>query len=1041
MIVGDFIGYIPFNPIFSVVRTGTGDLDLVAGGNLAQRSPYGVYTAGTQSQGVGAAFDQPRALIRDGKVLGKEGADYESLVSGDGRLSHAWYPTGGGNLLLRAGGNLTGDLWTQSGYSEEMRIYQKPSADPVNWLWRQGHAPGSDAGAAWWINFGSYVRSDDFPTFEYDRLPYLVGFTGFGTLGGGDLRVEVGGNAGAIDRMSGRSQGLVLAVGSTGRVNAQGDLVLTGGGDLDVRIGGRLNPNLLATSRETGGITLNPISQLDGVIANLRGNSSVSAASIGNIRLKYGAYAVTQNPREVRPYDPFTATAADGVGGPTLLPGDATFALTTRADLVVGGVIDATRRETIDRDPNTPAPAWFSLWSDRTAIDLFAAGGNLTPGNAKMPLTRFGIDVSYPSILRAVAPSGSIYAARDASGNVAGTLLLAPSPHGQLEWLAGQSIYGGVVSRSSADPAILTTPFRPATLASLDPQAFRDENNLFAFGPNTASGLYSLDPARFYALGGDIVGLMTGELQTGFSPFGGLAGQTLYSAGGAVWMKAGRDIVNSGHNLGESGVAATGSSDKGQTKSNLIVHSSETDVSIISAGRDIIFSSFAVAGPGTLEISAGRNILMENRASVTSLGAYSPSDSRPGASILLQAGVGASGPDYAKLAALYLDPANLAVTGVPLAEQKGKVARTYEKELVDWLKERHGFAGTVEQALAYFNALKPEQWGIFLRTVYFAELREGGREYNDPTSARFNSYLRGRAVIATLFPGNDYDGDITMFGGAGVRTLFGGSIQMLTPGGSQVIGVEGQVPPASAGLVTQGSGDIQLYSKGSILLGLSRIMTTFGGDILAWSAEGDINAGRGSKTTVLYTPPKRTYDLYGNVTLAPQVPSSGAGIATLNPIAEVKAGDIDLIAPLGTIDAGEAGIRVSGNLNMVAPQILNAANIQVQGKSTGIPTVQAPSISAALATSNATAATQQTPTPNQGSGNAQPSVIIVEVLGYGGGNGGEERKIDEEDRRSRGERARGYDASGSVQFVGMGQLSESQKDKLTAEERDRLVAQ
>ncbi|MBB5045894.1 filamentous hemagglutinin family protein [Rhodopseudomonas rhenobacensis] len=1032
VIVGDFLGYIPLNPIFSVVRTGTGDLDLVAGGNLAQRSPYGVYTAGTQSQGVGAAFDQPRAPIRDGKVLGKEGADYESLVSGDGRLSHAWYPTGGGNLLLRASGNLTGDLWKQSGYSEEMRIYQKPSADPVNWLWRQGHAPGSDAGAAWWINFGSYVRSDDarISSFEYDPLPYLVGFTGFGTLGGGDLRVDVGGNAGAIDKMSGRSQGLVLAVGSTGRVNAQGDLVLTGGGDLDVRIGGSLNPNLLATAIDGG--NSGSAQFLDGVIANLRGNSSVSAASIGNIRLDYGVSAT----REVRPYDPFTVTQAVMFGGPTLLPGDATFALTTRADLVVGGVIDATRRETIDRDPNTPAPAWFSLWSDRTAIDLFAAGGNLTPGNAKMPLTRFGIDVSYPSILRAVAPSGSIFAAP----YEAGTLLLAPSPHGELEWLAGQSIYGGVVSRSSADPAILTTPFRPATLASLDPQAFADEYNLFAFGPNTASGLYSLDPARFYALGGDIVGLMTGELQTGFFSAGGNGGKTLYSAGGAVWMKAGRDIVNSGHNLGESGVAATRSSDKGQTKSNLIVHSSETDVSIISAGRDIIYSSFSIAGPGTLEISAGRNIRMEDRASVTSLGAYSPGDSRPGASILVQAGVGASGPDYAKLAALYLDPANLAVTGVPLAEQNGKVARTYEKELAGWLKERHGFAGTVEQALAYFNALKPEQRGIFLRTVYFAELREGGREYNDPSSARFNSYLRGRAVIATLFPGNDYDGDIIMFGGAGVRTLFGGSIQMLTPGGSQVIGVEGQVPPASAGLVTQGSGDIQLYSKGSILLGLSRIMTTFGGDILAWSAEGDINAGRGAKTTIVYTPPKRVYDDYGNVTLSPQVPTSGAGIATLNPIPEVKAGDIDLIAPLGKVDAGEAGIRVSGDINIAAMQILNAANIQVQGRSTGIPTVQAPNISAGLAASNATAATQQTALPSQGSGNDRPSVIIVEVLGYGGGTG--EEQPDSEQRRSRGRQSsNNYDSNNVVRLLGNGTFTAEDTKPLTTAERDTLANQ
>ena len=66
-----------------------------------------------------------------------------------------------------------------------------------------------------------------------------------------------------------------------------------------------------------------------------------------------------------------------------------------------------------------------------------------------------------------------------------------------------------------------------------------------------------------------------------------------------------------------------------------------------------------------------------------------------------------------------------------------------------------------------------------------------------------------------------------------------------------------------------------------MLLGLSRVMTTFGGDILAWSAKGDINAGRGSKTTVLFTPPKLVYDNVGNVEISPQVPSSGAGIATL----------------------------------------------------------------------------------------------------------------------------------------------------------------
>ncbi len=318
------------------------------------------------------------------------------------------------------------------------------------------------------------------------------------------------------------------------------------------------------------------------------------------------------------------------------------------------------------------------------------------------------------------------------------------------------------------------------------------------------------------------------------------------------------------------------------------------------------------------------------------------------------------------------------------------------------------------------------QQDVFIRQVYFEELQAGGREYNNPASPRFNSYLRGRNAIAALFPDKDvsgqpitYSGNVTMFSGnvsvnsagridpvlnanntaafsdSGIHTNFGGAIQILTPGGTTTLGAEGTVPGASSGVVTQGSGDIDIYSLGSILLGQSRILTTKGGNILGWSATGDINAGRGSKTTVLFTPPRRNYDNYGNVTLAPVVPSSGAGIGTLSPIAGLPPGNIDLIAPLGTIDAGEAGIRVSGNLNLAALQIVNAANIQVQGTTSGIPTVQAPNISGALAASNATAATQQTGLPTQSNGNDQPSIIVVEFLGFGGSQGTD----DDEARR------------------------------------------
>ncbi len=122
--------------------------------------------------------------------------------------------------------------------------------------------------------------------------------------------------------------------------------------------------------------------------------------------------------------------------------------------------------------------------------------------------------------------------------------------------------------------------------------------------------------------------------------------------------------------------------------------------------------------------------------------------------------------------------------------------------------------------------------------------------------------------------------------------------------------------------------------------------------------------------------------------LSPQTPSSGAGIATLNPIPEVAPGDIDLIAPLGTIDAGEAGIRVSGNINLAALQVLNAANIKVQGEAAGIPVVAAVNTGALTAASSSASAVA-----NQAAQLAErarpqvrteiPVIVQVRLLGFG----------------------------------------------------------
>ena len=93
--------------------------------------------------------------------------------------------------------------------------------------------PGvADIAPAWWINFGTYVPGGSVSM----REPRLVGFTGFGTLGGGNVSISAGRDAGVRDARGDalaaqggvvpRSQGLSAAVGSTGRL-VDGKLVLT----------------------------------------------------------------------------------------------------------------------------------------------------------------------------------------------------------------------------------------------------------------------------------------------------------------------------------------------------------------------------------------------------------------------------------------------------------------------------------------------------------------------------------------------------------------------------------------------------------------------------------------------------------------------------------------------------------------------------------------------------------------------------------------------------------------------------------------------
>jgi hypothetical protein len=133
--------------------------------------------------------------------------------------------------------------------------------------------------------------------------------------------------------------------------------------------------------------------------------------------------------------------------------------------------------------------------------------------------------------------------------------------------------------------------------------------------------------------------------------------------------------------------------------------------------------------------------------------------------------------------------------------------------------------------------------------------------------------------------------------------------------------------------------------------------------------------------------------------------ATGGGIGVLAAVAGVTAGNVDLIAPIGFIDAGDAGIRSTGNLNLAAKEILNADNILVGGIAVGAPPAAPPAAApaaappasappaganSAAAANNNTADTASRNNAAAGQGDQAPSIFSIDILGYGGGDGGED---------------------------------------------------
>ena len=292
------------------------------------------------------------------------------------------------------------------------------------------------------------------------------------------------------------------------------------------------------------------------------------------------------------------------------------------------------------------------------------------------------------------------------------------------------------------------------------------------------------------------------------------------------------------------------------------------------------------------------------------------------------------------------------------------------------------------------NQFTPEQKSIVGLEIFYRRLRDAGRSH-----ATTGNYDSGVSAVGALLGKNPGSGSI-FTRTRDIRTSAIGTISLGAAGGGVTMASDifGN-PLTPPGIVTEYGGAVSIFTDRSVDIGQARIFTLRGGDVVIWSTNGDIAAGTAAKTVVTAPPTRVSIDVTSaDVKTDLGGLATGGGIGVLASVAGVKAGDVDLIAPKGVVDAGDAGIRSTGNLNIAATSVLNASNIQVAGSTSGVssgPSVAAPNIGGLTSASNQGAAASST--ANDVSRTQQreeqplakeepPSVFSIEILGYGGGD-------------------------------------------------------
>ncbi|HUI60138.1 MAG TPA: filamentous hemagglutinin family protein [Steroidobacteraceae bacterium] len=638
------------------------------------------------------------------------------------------------------------------------------------------------------------------------------------------------------------------------------------------------------------------------------GNLSVSAGR----DIDSGTFLLSNGVGVIRAGASVTATNQGPFGGPpiglSLAVMNSSFDVRARGDIVLDTVLNPTLIGQIA--PTDAQTDFFLSYSPTASVSLTSLAGNIHLQNASTSLLT--ADFNQGSILQNTSSDLQIYpatlTAQALRGNLSieGTMYLAPAANSDLNLVARGNITAGLGIEIAA------SDIDPASLPGFrNPSLLPSPLFLNAIYTTSGSLAHADPPLHSDASPQAQIVAATGTISGGF-----------WDINQSSFIFAGQDILDLRFNLQNPG---------------------PNSVTQVFAGRDIAFADnqsygIDIQGPGELDVVAGRNIDLGPSFGIVSEGnLVNLGLPAGGANLTVMAGVppdSAAAPasepasDHPAALAASVGPTDVSLPGVP----------------------------TTAQLISLFTLL-----------------RDTGRA----AVAGQGDFSAGYAAINAMFPPNAaIQGDISMIY-SHIYTLDGGDINLVVPHGSVDVGVAQasasvgvQKPPYQLGIVAEQSGSVRALVDGDFLVNSSRVFTLGGGDILIWSSNGSIDAGRGAKTTISAPPPTITIDSQGNVTQNFGAAVAGSGIRGILTVNNVPPGDVDLYAPRGFVIAGDAGIGSAGNITIGAIEVIGANNINFGGTAAGVP-VETGGLGASLAGVSSASAGATTAVAESSAGGAQ----------------------------------------------------------------------